>query len=775
MLFPSLHCLWMALVLAGLPSAGAVRVVESKSLSSCQADSKFTASLFNVAFTPDNRSVSVDAIGVSSIDGNVTAEIEVIAYGYVAVRQTVDPCKLKLSGLCPMSTGKIDLTSTFQLKGDDIVNRVPGITYTVPDLDGIVRVYINSTKTGTRVACLQASLSNQKTVYQRGVGWATAVIAGMGLVASAITSGLGHSNTAAHIAANALSLFGYFQAQAMIGMASANLPPIVQSWTQNFEWSMGIMNVGFMQTIFTWYQRATGGSPASLLSSLSTTSVEVQKRSLDAVDRLLMRAHHQLVRRANNDGATNALSATTVVRGIKRVAFHAGIESTNLFMTGLAFYIIFVIAVILAVAIFKGVCELCVRAGWFKSNKFQEFRHGWKTVLKGILFRLTLIGYPQMVVLCLWEVTQRDSASEVVLALSFFIGMTLTLSWAALKVTRIAKRSVTLHKNPAYILYSDPVALNKWGFLYVQFRATAYYFIVPVLGYTLVKGAFIALSQGNAVVQAVALLLIELALLVAASILRPWMDKKVNIFNLSIAVVNVLNAIFLLFFTNVFNLPGIVNGVMGVIFFVVNAVFALVILVLVLVSTLYAIFSKNPDTRYQPMRDDRASFTKSQSQLNTELDALGATARGHLQVPYKGRDLDDDASTYSSASFARAPHDTRAASDHLAPPSTPGLAQPMAEREPPLSPVDPSAPLYPHGSPMSHDPDPASRYMYSGYNGSTQPGSDLPLLHGSSHAVSSDRRSPDYQGRAGSPQVSQASYRQQTNSSPWQRGAGYDH
>src|ERR1700712_2459148 len=78
---------------------------------------------------------------------------------------------------------------------------------------------------------------------------------------------------------------------------------------------------------------------------------------------------------------------------------------------------------------------------------------------------------------------------------------------------------------------------------------------------------------------------------------------------------------------------------MGVIFFILNAVFALVIIVLVLWTSISAIMSKNPETRYQPMRDDRGSFIKSQKNLNTELDALGATARGD-----KGRRMpfDDD-------------------------------------------------------------------------------------------------------------------------------------
>lgn len=85
------------------------------------------------------------------------------------------------------------------------------------------------------------------------------------------------------------------------------------------------------------------------------------------------------------------------------------------------------------------------------------------TVLKGILFRITLIGYAPVTILCLWEFTQRDSAAEVVLAVFFLIYMNFGLFWASYKLIRIAHRSVSLHRNPAYILFSDPQTLNKWG------------------------------------------------------------------------------------------------------------------------------------------------------------------------------------------------------------------------------------------------------------------------------------------------------------------------
>ena len=369
----------------------AERYLETKSLNPCQANSSFTATLFNVIFTPNNGSVAFEIVGLSSISGFVTADLEVIAYGLNIFKHSLDPCKNNLQGMCPMNTGQLNIKSNFPVSSD-VVRKVPGIAYGVPDLDGVVRVYINDTNTHESVACLEAKLSNGKTVDHAAVGWVTAVIAGLALMASAVTSGLGHSNTAAHVAANALSLFGFFQAQAFIGMTAVSLPPIVMSWTQDFQWSLGIIRVGFLQDICTWYQRATGGTPSTLLSNLTTASVQVQKRSVDVAYRLFLNAYNQMTKRATGDGSADS-TKTFVVSGIRRVGFRARIEYTNIFLTGLIFFMVFVVFTAIVVALFKAFCETAVRAGWFKGNKFEEFRKGWKVVLKGILFRLVNTGF----------------------------------------------------------------------------------------------------------------------------------------------------------------------------------------------------------------------------------------------------------------------------------------------------------------------------------------------------------------------------------------------
>ncbi|KAK6365907.1 putative flavin carrier protein 3 [Exophiala oligosperma] len=746
----------------------AERIIESNSLNSCKAGSNFTATLFNVAYTPGNASVAIKINGVSSISGKVTALLQIKAYGFNIVNDTIDPCKENLSGFCPLQTGqKIDIETNIDVPAD-VSKQVPGIAYTVPDLDGVVRVYVYSQDTNEVIACMEADLSNRKTVYQPAVGWATAVIAGLGLVAAGVTSGLGNPNTAAHVAANAVSLFGFFQAQAIIGMSSVTMPPIVQSWTQNFQWSMGIIRVGFLQNIATWYQRATGGTPTTYLSTLSTISVEVQKRalkrslqSMTAAIAYASRGARYLAKRADGkDGA--AVADTVVVRGIDRVGFRAGIEQTNIFMTGLIFFVFILFMTALLVSLTKTILDGCAKAGWMKSDKFLEFRNGWKIVIKGILFRLVLLGFVQMSILCLWELVERDSAAEVILALIVFLSMGAALGWASFKVIQLAKKSVTMHKNPAYILYSDPQALNKWGFLYVQYRATAYYFVVVMLGYILLKAVFIAFAQKSPVTQAIGLLIVEVVFVIGVGVVRPWMDKKTNIFNITIASVNALNAVFLLVFSNAFGQPAMVSGIMGVIFAFYNVVFAAVLLVLVLISSIYAIASKNPEVRYQPMRDDRGSFIKSQAALTTELDALGATARGENEPKTGYKSYDDDAS-FSSESLKHQPDVTQ---------------RPMSQSRNAYGQQE--TPMYPsenngrRGPPQSYE----QRQMYNqGYGQSGDYGypsrpttAPNQQYNDSMSNVSSGYAPP----RSAGGYAPQQAFRTQNNASPWQRGAGYD-
>lgn len=166
MRLPWLHPLLLitSLATAVLPTS-AERILRSSSLAACQENSGFTASLFDVVFSPEYLNVSINMIATSSIEGEVIFDVTILAYGYQILRTTVDPCETNLQGLCPMTSGKMNNPFILPVT-EDALAQIPGIAYTFPDLDATVRVFINRTdegRVGESIACVQAEISNGMT------------------------------------------------------------------------------------------------------------------------------------------------------------------------------------------------------------------------------------------------------------------------------------------------------------------------------------------------------------------------------------------------------------------------------------------------------------------------------------------------------------------------------------------------------------------------------------------------------------------------------------
>ena len=116
--------LWLAAIAA--PVVSAERIIESKSLNPCMSNSSFSATLFNVAFTPSNRSLGFNIEGISNIAGKIEADIELLVYGYSAMNQKLDPCSQKeLEGMCPMNAGPLTIKSNIDIS-QDVMSVIPG-------------------------------------------------------------------------------------------------------------------------------------------------------------------------------------------------------------------------------------------------------------------------------------------------------------------------------------------------------------------------------------------------------------------------------------------------------------------------------------------------------------------------------------------------------------------------------------------------------------------------------------------------------------------------
>ncbi|KAI3405943.2 FLC2 [Candida oxycetoniae] len=639
-------------------------------------NSQFSASYFDVVFYPGNNTVYFDINAMSAIDNKTVAvNVNLIAYGLNVLQVNQSLCAInyeldsnsKNNPLCPLTSGHLNLNSHYPVESS-VTDSIPGIAYTIPDLDARVRVIVFDTEDFTQLACVEATLSNGKTVQTKYAAWPIAAISGLGVITSGIVSIIGHSSTAAHIASNSMSLFIYFQSLAITSMMGvARVPPIAAAWAQNFMWSMGLVKVGFVQDIANWYVQSTGGSPTDIIKS-SYLSVSVQKKFVKrAISNLFEQAitgtQHRVVKRADiqldsdnfgtsdsldpdlystNEKASDLAGKILVLRGIQRVAYLLGIEITSLFMTGICFLFFFAFVMIVCLTLFKALIEILITSKMMNEGKFNEYRQQWNGVIKGSIYRLLVISLPQVSLLCIWELTTRDSAGTVVVAVFLLILVCLLLLQAAVRVYLMGRRSVSNFKNPAYLLFGEARFLNRFGFLYVQFRADCYWFILVSLAYIFLKSLFVAVLQTHGKPQSLIVWIIELIYMVVLCWIRPFMDKRTNAFNIVISVINFINALFFVFFSMVFGQPSVVSSVMAVVFFILNAVLALFLLLFTIITCVLALVYKNPDTRYQPMKDDRVSFLpKSTNNKNggaggagyddeMELMALGEIAmKGH--------------------------------------------------------------------------------------------------------------------------------------------------
>lgn len=645
----------LALSLLAVCTVQAEKLIETSALLPCQESTQFSANKFDVTFYPDTSQVVLNVEISSAIDGNFSIDAEVRVYGIKAFSETISGCDISKT-ICPISPGRFDVQTNITVP-EKYVEKIPGIAYTFPDIDAVVQAkvyYVDASgnrQNKSSVACVVAQLSNGKTVQHGYVSWILFGIIMCGVVVSGFASLAGHRATAGHIISNTISLFSYFQATAIIGMmAVAKMPPIAEAWVQNFEWTMGIISVKFMQNAVSWYVRATGGTVTTVLANKDQIAIAVYKRAVDALNYFLTPKSTGLQRRSeivldSNTTTTNErdpdlLGKTLVLQGIERVSYLANIEISNLFTTGAAFFIFIGIAIVLLLLIAKGVLELLVRTNTLKNNSFNDYRVNYRSYTKGTLFRYFFVGFTQLSLLCLWEFTTRESVATVVIACVMFAILLISLSVAATKVITLGYKSKAMFNNPASILYGNPEVFQRWGFLYYQYNSSAYYFLILDLAYNFSKSAVISLGQKNGKAQSIVFFIIEIIYFIILCVVRPYMNKRTNGYNIAISVFSIVNAILYMFFSQLFGEKvAVATAIIGVVYFILNAILCFVYLILMIVACLLAVFHPHPDTRYQPVTDDRNMFMPdvADEKEGTELDDMRKAAGDgyrHSYLPY---------------------------------------------------------------------------------------------------------------------------------------------
>ncbi|CCH58014.1 hypothetical protein TBLA_0A02130 [Henningerozyma blattae CBS 6284] len=631
------YCPW-------LPFVNAEPTLFATSLVTCKKDSKLYANSFDVTFNPEDRSLHYNLVMTSNIDDYITATVDVYAYGFKFLTREINLCSIGWKQFCPLHSGDVEIESVQYIE-KQYTDMIPGIAYQVPDIDAYARLRLYNNDSDY-LACIEVFVSNGKTVSQIGVKWATAIVAGLGLLLSACLSTFGNSAAASHVSANTMSLFLYFQSVAVVSMQHVrHLPPIASAWAENMAWSMGLIRIHFMQKIFRWYVEATGGTPTLNLTSTITAVLTQRKRKrLVQLSNFIKRnvklfKIDSYLKKRNFGDTLYGNDSVLIYRGIRRMAYSMNIEDTSVVCTGFTFFVLcgYVLAGFIIVS--KACIELAVKQKWINQYRFLTFRQNWRSVLKGSLLRYIYIGFTQLTILSFWEFTERDSAAVIVIACLFLVMAIGLMLWSAYRTTYFARKSIEIHNNPAALLYGDNKVLNKYGFFYTMFNASHYWWNIVLLSYIAVKALFIGFSQASGQTQSLACWLLDVAYWIALIMYKPYLDKPTNIVNIFISTITVVNSFLFLFFSGLFNQNYASAAIMGWVFFIMNAAASFILLMMIIGFTVLMVLSKNPDVRFRPASDDRASFQRYSKTENTgvsknvanELFALGEVAKYHQE------------------------------------------------------------------------------------------------------------------------------------------------
>ena len=193
---------------------------------------------------------------------NVTANLLLNVYGLNPVNITLDLCTILGGALCPLPMYNFTGSDSISLPDSlDVSDKIPGIAFKVPDLEGFAQLTLTEVATGNVKACVQATLSNGWSTHQPAVEWVTG-----GAALAALLSAAWQSLSPDAIAPfRLLDLIYLYQTIASASFLSLNYPSSYRAFTLNFSWAMGLFSTSSSSSIQSSINRMrhlTGGNLA---------------------------------------------------------------------------------------------------------------------------------------------------------------------------------------------------------------------------------------------------------------------------------------------------------------------------------------------------------------------------------------------------------------------------------------------------------------------------------------------------------------------------------
>ncbi|KAM7191554.1 Transient receptor potential (TRP) ion channel domain containing protein [Naviculisporaceae sp. PSN 640] len=601
-------------------------VLETIGFSNCGNGEKPTVSVqkVDIKYNADNKTVTFDVAGTSTQVQNVTAILNVTAYGQNIYSNTFDPCSPAtfVQQLCPVPAGTFGAKGTQEIP-KQFADLVPSIAFQVPDIAAMATLQLQSKESGDNVACIQSQVTNGKTASVPAVSYVAAGVAGVALVATGISAagavfagggaaaGGGSAGGMGTLSPSFTEVFGWFQGMAMNGMMSVNYPTVYRSFAKNFAFSTGLVQWDSLQRSIDSFRAATGGNltensvdflrNATLVfpDGSSDTLKPSVKRSLQNFSAILARQIETSIdTTAPGAAAPNAANPTdpesirVAVSGIQAYVQQLSIPSGDTFMTVLLIVAIVIAAIVVGILLVKVILEFWALFGSFPKSLSGFRKHYWGSIARAIT-SLILLLYGVWVLYCVFQFTRGDSwAAKTLAGITLFI-FTAILAFFSWKIWRTAHTLKSMQGDIAG-LYEDKSIWVKYSLFYESYRKQYWWVFVPTIVYLFAKGTCLAAADGHGMTQTIAQLIIEGLMLILLIWSRPYERRSGNVINIIIQVVRVLSVACILIFVEQFGIAQTTQTVAGVVLIAVQSALTGILAILVIWNAGIACCKENP-------------------------------------------------------------------------------------------------------------------------------------------------------------------------------------
>ena len=479
---------------------------------------------------------------------------------------------------------------------------IPGIVFSIPDLDGSAKLELKPLSGGADLACVQSTVDNGQTLETPGISYFAAGIATAALILSGIsTLGSAAGSTGAPSPSFGETM-GWFQSMAVNGMLSVNYPPVYRSFTKNFAFSGGLIPWNQMQSSIDSFRNATGGNlttdsvaylqNATLVYQSSTSGGSNTKRAVDAILNNPFLMPRGAAPPTNGSSAGESPKTQAYVQGIQAFVEKLTIPQSNTFMTVLLIFAIAIAVVAVGILLFKVILETWALFGTFP-KRLTGFRKRYWGLLARTIVNMILVLYGIWTLYCVYQFTHGDSWAAKVLAGITLTAFTGILAFFSFRIWQLARKYKQIEGDSS-ALFENKDTWRRYSLFYDQYKKDFWWIFIPAIVYMFAKGSVIAAGDGHGLTQTAGQLIIESLMLGLLIWSRPYATRAGMWINIFIQIVRVLSVVCILVFVEQFHVAQSTKTITGVALIATQSALTGALAILIAVNAIIICCKENP-------------------------------------------------------------------------------------------------------------------------------------------------------------------------------------